>query len=187
MLHDRSLWIGQALPWWAEHGDTASLAAAVARADSELAAAKTPVRRRNLGYRAAATRAYLSLARHSSDALTRFRELPDSLCPSCYMDRFTKAAIFDSVGMHVEAETLLNERLYSLLTPTEVAAALRRARVAEKLQHYDAAARAYGVVARAWSLGDAAQRAQATQASAKAGQLGGGDQARPARLGTTVR
>ena len=187
MLHDRSLWIGQALPWWAEHGDTASLAAAVVRADSELAAAKTPVRRRNLGYRVAAARAYLSLARHSSDALVRFRELPDSLCPSCYLDRYTKAAIFDSVGMHVEAETLLNERLYSLLTPMEVAAALQRARVAEKLQHYEAAARAYGVVARAWSLGDAAQRAQATQASAKAGQLGGVDQARPARLGTTVR
>ena len=187
MLHDRSIWPSQALSWWATHGDTASLAAAIMRVDSELVTAATPVRKRNLSYRAAAARAYLSLARHSSDALTLFRELPDSLCPACYLDRYTKAALFDSVGMHVEAETLLNERLYTLLTPMEVSAALRRALVAEKLQHYDAAARAYAVVARAWSLGDATQRAQATQALAKAGQLGGGDQARPARLGTTPR
>ena len=93
MLHDRSVWVGGALPWWAARSDTASLLSAVARADSQLAASSTPVSRRNAGYRVAATLAYLSLARHSSDALARFRALPDSLCPACYLDRYMKARL----------------------------------------------------------------------------------------------
>ncbi len=186
MLHDRSVWVAAALPWWAAQGDTASLAAAGARADSQLATAATPVSRRNAGYRVVATRAYLSLARHSDDALARFRQLPDSLCPACYLDRYTKAKLLDSLGMHVEAETALGERLYSLLAPLEVPWTFERAIVAEKLQHYPIAARAYAMVAWAWSAGDGPQRAFAVQAATKAGQLGG-DQPLPAKLGSSDR
>jgi serine/threonine-protein kinase len=186
MLHDRSVWVAAALPWWAAHGDTMSLLGAAARADSQLARAATPVARRNAGYRVAATLAYLSLARHSTDALTRFRALPDSLCPACYLDRYTKARLLDSLGLHVEAETALGERLYSLLAPLEVPWALERALVAEKLQHYPAASRAYALVARAWSGGDGPQRAVAMQAATKAGQLGG-DQPLPVRVGNSDR
>jgi hypothetical protein len=186
MLHDRSVWVAAALPWWAAHGDTASLVGAVARADSQVAKAATPVSRRNAGYRVAATRAYLSLARHSTDALAQFRALPDSLCPACYLDRYTKARLLDSLGFHVEAETALGERLYSLLTPLEIPWALERALVAEKLQHYPAASRAYALVARAWSRGDGPQRAVAMQAATKAGQLGG-DQPLPVRVGNSDR
>ncbi len=186
LLHDASIFPFVALPWWALHRDTSSLIAAEARADSDLASATTPVQRRSMSYRLAATRAYLSLGRHSTDALTRFREIPDSLCPSCYVDRYIKGRLLDSLGMHAEAETLFRERLYSLLTPMEVVVGSQRALVAEKLQHYDEAARAYALVARAWSTGDATQRAQATQATKKVGQLAG-DQPRPARLGATDR
>ncbi len=47
-----------------------------ARADSQLASASTPVSRRNAAYRVAATLAYLSLARHSSDALDAISRAP---------------------------------------------------------------------------------------------------------------
>jgi serine/threonine-protein kinase len=186
MLRDRSVWFAYALPWWAGRSDTTSLVAAAARAESDLGVATTSVQRRNYGYRVAATRAYLSLARHSSDAAARFQELPDSLCPACYVDRYVKARLLDSLGAHPKAEALFGERLYSLLTPMEVVMSLERARVAEKLQQYETAARAYGLVARAWSLADATQRKEATQAAVKTSQLGG-DQTRPAHLGTTAR
>jgi hypothetical protein len=89
------------------------------------------------------------------------------------LDRLTKSRVLDSLGKHAEAEAALTERPHSLLTPVEVTMALARATVAEKLQHYETAARAYEFVARAWSSGDAAQRARAIQASTKASQLGG--------------
>jgi hypothetical protein len=154
---------------------------ATIRAEDELAAAASPLARRDWSYRASAVRAYLSLARHSPDALTRFQQLSDSLCAGCYLDRLTKSRVLDSLGKHAEAEAALMERPHSLITPLEVTVASARATVAEKLQHYETAARAYEFVARAWSSGDAAQQAHATQASMKAGQLAG-DQPQRARL-----
>jgi hypothetical protein len=181
LLNDRSVWLGSALPWWAARSDTASLLIGLARAESELAHARTESLRRDWAYRVSAVRAYLSLARHSSDALTLFKQLPDTSCMGCYLDRLTKARLLDSLGNHVEAEAALTERPHALLSPLEVPLASERGTVAEKLQHYEAAARAYEFVARAWSSGDAAQRARAIEASTKAGQLGG-DQPQRARL-----
>ena len=180
-LHDRSIWYATALPWWAARADTASLIRATIRAEDELAAAASPLARRDWSYRASAARAYLSLARHSTDALTRFQQLPDSLCAGCYLDRLTKSRVLDSLGKHAEAEAALMERPHVLLSPVEVTVASARATVAEKLQHYETAARAYEFVARAWSSGDAELQAHATQASMKAGQLAG-DQPQGARL-----
>jgi tetratricopeptide (TPR) repeat protein len=180
-LHDTSISFSSALPWWAAQRDTISLQRIVARADSELAHATTPIRRRNGLYRAAAVRAYLSLARGAADALPRFAALPDTLCLGCYMDRLTKARVLDSLGRHAEAEVALRERPHALLTPLEIMVARERAIIAEKLGHYDAAAQFYSVVARAWLLGDSVRRTQAARAGTLAGQLSG-DQPR-ARLG----
>jgi len=180
-LHDPSMWVGAALPWWAAQRDTASLLAAVARADSELPKAATPTRRRSWAYRVSATRAYLSLGRRSADALPRFEQVPDTLCMSCFLDRYTKAKLLDSLGRHDAAEAALRERPYSALGTLETRAALDRAMIAEKLQHYEIAWRSYALVARAWSGGDPPQRGIAAQAAIKAGQLGG-DQTRSVRL-----
>jgi hypothetical protein len=83
--------------------------------------------------------------------------------------------------MRADAEVALRERPHTMITPLEVVAANERSAVAEKLGHYDLAARAYEFVARAWSSGDPTQRARAVQAAAKAGQLAG-DQPQRARL-----
>ena len=173
-LHDPSLWIGSALPWWASQRDTTSLLAAVARSDRELQAATHPLARRDWTYRTSATRAYLALGRRTDDALSRFEQLPDTLCMRCYFDRYTKAKLLDSLGRREEAERALRERPYTVLSAFEVRMSLDRATIAEKQQHYEAAARSYAIVARAWSLGDSAQRTAARRAAQKAGQLGAG-------------
>jgi hypothetical protein len=125
-------------------------------------------------YRASAARAYLALGRGSREALTLFERLPDSLCMTCYLDRYMKAKLLDSVGKHAEAEMTLRERPYSVLSALEIRAAWDRAMIAERLKHYGIAAQAYTVVARAWATGDSAQRATAKVAALRAGQLGGG-------------
>jgi serine/threonine-protein kinase len=170
-LRDRSIWVAPALPWWASRGDTLALLTSLARADSTLGRANTPELHRDWTYRTQAVRAYLSLARHTSDAAARFEELPDTLCMGCLLDRMTRARLLDSLGNHKGAVLALAERPHSLITPLEVAAAYERALVAEKVQQYDVAARAYDLVARAWAMGDPAPRARATQAAVKAEQL----------------
>ncbi len=185
-LHDPAIWVGAALPWWAAQRDTVSLLAAQARVDSQLPKAATPVGRRQWTYRAAATRAYLALGRRSPDALTRFLDLPDSLCLSCSIDRYTKATLLDSLGRHEDAERVLRERPYVILGTLEVRAAFALAMIAERMQHYATASQSYALVARAWSVGDPPQRALAAQSATKAGQLGG-DQPRPASLARTDR
>jgi hypothetical protein len=180
-LHDTSISLSSALPWWGAQRDTTSLRKVLARADSEVAIATTPVRRRNGLYRVAAVRAYLSLARGAADVSARFAALPDTLCLGCYLDRLTKARVLDSLGRHADAEVALRERPHNLLTPLEIMVARERASIAEKLGHYDAAARSYSVVARAWLFGDSALRAQAARAAQLAGQLSG-DEPQRARL-----
>ncbi|MEP6690213.1 MAG: serine/threonine-protein kinase [Gemmatimonadaceae bacterium] len=172
-LHDRSIWVGVALPWWAAHRDTTSLLAAQMRADSLFRAAKTPVERRNYSYRGSAVRAYLSLARGDKDAGARFQHLPDTLCLGCYLDRLARARLLDSLGLRAEAEVSLGERLHSLLTPTEVVIDDKRATIAEKLQRYAVAARWYSFVASAWATGDDGLRMRAIAAGKKVKQLGG--------------
>src|SRR5262249_19148724 len=108
------------------------------------------------------------------EALALFEQLPDSLCLTCYLDRYTKAKLLDSLGQHAEAEVTLGERPYSILSALEIRAASDRAMIAERLRHYGTAAQSYAVVARAWAAGDSAQRATAKPAALKAGQLGGG-------------
>jgi hypothetical protein len=173
-LNDPVLWVSGAMPWWAARRDTASLLAAVARSDRELAVATTPSAHQKWMYRAMATRAYLALGRRNRDALALFEQLPDSLCMTCYLDRYTKAKLLDSLGRHAEAEVALRERPYSVLSGLEIRAALDRAMIAERMKQYDTAARAYAVVARAWAAGDSVQRSTAKVAAQKVGQLGGG-------------
>lgn len=172
-LHDSSIWVGVALPWWAARRDTGALLMAQTRADSSLLAAKTPVERRNYTYRTSAVRAYLSLARGHKDARERFQHLPDTLCLGCYLDRLARARLLDSLGLRAEADGTLGERLHSLLTPTEVVIGNERATIGEKLGNYAAASRRYAFVARAWARGDPVLRVLASQAAKKVEQLGG--------------
>jgi hypothetical protein len=173
-LNDPVLWVNGAMPWWATRRDTVSLLASVARADRELAEVTTPRDHQRWIYRASAARAYLALGRGSKEALALFERLPDSLCMSCYFDRYTKAKLLDSLGRHAEAEVALRERPYFLLSGLEIRAAWDRAMIAERLKQYNTAAQSYAVVARAWATGDSAQRATAKAAALRAGQLGSG-------------
>jgi hypothetical protein len=162
------------MPWWAGRRDTVSLLAAVARADRALSEVTTPKEHVKWMYRAYAARAYLALGRGSKEALALFEALPDSLCVTCYLDRYTKAKLQDSLGRHAEAEVTLRERPYVLVSGLEILAAWDRAMIAERLKQYGTAAYAYTVVAHAWATGDSAQRATAKAAALKAGQLSGG-------------
>jgi serine/threonine-protein kinase len=173
-LSDPSLWLTGAMPWWAARRDTVSLLAAVSKADGVLAEVTTTREHLRWTYRASAARAYLALGRGSKDALAWFERLPDSLCMGCYLDRYTKAKLLDSLGRHAEAEVTLRERPYLVLSALEIRAAWDRALIAERLRHYGTAAQSYEIVARAWATGDSAQRATAKAAALKANQLSGG-------------
>jgi len=173
-LNDPSLWLNGAMPWWAARRDTVSLLAARAKADGVLAQVTTPREHLRWTYRASVARAYLALGRGSKEALALFEQLPDTLCLGCYLDRYTKAKLLDSLGFHAEAEVTLRERPSVMLSGLEILAAWDRALIAERLKHYSAAAQSYTVVARAWVTGDSAQRATAKAAALKAGQLSGG-------------
>ncbi len=173
LLNDPAIWVGAALPWWAAQRDTTSLLAAVARSDRALQAATVPTDRLRWTYRTASTRAYLALGRRAAEALVRFQQIPDSLCMTCYLDRYTKARLLDSLGQRDHAELTLRERPYSVLSALEVRAAWERALIAERAQHYSVAAQSYAVVARAWSSGDPPAREIAATAARRAGQLAG--------------
>ncbi|MDQ3698149.1 MAG: serine/threonine protein kinase, partial [Gemmatimonadota bacterium] len=124
-----------ALPWWAARGDTAAIAALALRSAAITSAGHNPVTGSRDRYDAAAIQAYAALARRdSAEAIRQFGALPDTLCLACALDRLTKARLFASRGMLREAAALLDERLPTLLSPTEVMFALERARVSKQLQ-----------------------------------------------------
>ena len=83
-----------------------------------------------------------------------FLQLPDTLCIACYVDRLNTAKLLASRGRLKEADSLLSQRLNTLLTPAEILIALERGRVAEKLGKKSAALDAYRLVVAAWAGGD---------------------------------
>jgi hypothetical protein len=160
------------LPWLAAHGDTASLSAVLRRNESRATQSVNTVELRDVGYRIAAARAYHALAeRDTSTALQLFRQLADTLCLGCYVDRLTKGRLLAARGQYQDASTVLNERLWSLLTPIEVLFALERARVAERLGDTKSAIAGYSFVANVWANADASLRGVAGDARAAAARL----------------
>jgi serine/threonine-protein kinase len=143
-----------AYSWLAQHRDVAALTKLIEKAK---AASGTggPLARRAARYRAASGNAYLSLAKgDTTAAISQFLQLPDTLCIACYIDRLNTAKLLESRGKLKEADSLLNQRLNTLLTPSEILIALERGRIAEKLGNRDAALRAYRLVIDAWAAGD---------------------------------
>ena len=141
-----------ALPWWAARGDTGSIAALMRlRAKSTQAnSAKGP------DYDTQAARAYLLLARHdTAGAAKAFALLSDTLCLRCDQDHLTAAKLLaKGRGGFAVADKILRQRLYSLVSPTEIMMALERARVADAAGKREIAVRAYQLVANAWGRGD---------------------------------
>lgn len=154
------------LPWFANQRDTNSIARLITAADTGQRTA-TGLRKRSAIYRSAQTRAYMSLARgDSGDALMKFLALPDSLCIACYFDRLTTARLLAAKGRHAEAEVLLRERLYTVITPSEIWIAAERARVLDKLRRPRDAARNARLVVDAWKGGDPEVRPVVSEAVA---------------------
>jgi hypothetical protein len=104
---------------------------------------------------AGAARAYLKLAAHDTTAaLVAFRQLSDSLCLTCYLDRLSEARLLAARGQWASADTLLRQRPYAALTPIEILIAMERGRVALQLKDTRTAFRAFTLVVNAWQRGD---------------------------------
>ena len=142
------------------------------RSESRASQATSTVELRDVRYRIASARAYHALAvRDTLNALQLFMQLPDTLCLGCYVDRLTKARLLAARGEYQDAWTVLNERLWSLLTPMEVLFALERARVAERLGDPKSAIAGYSFVANVWANADASLRGVPGDARATAARL----------------
>ncbi len=162
-----------ALPWFAKRGDIASIMTLSHRADSA-ARVGTELARRGARYRVASTKAYLSLAKHDTAAARgEFEALPDTLCIACYMDRLEAARLLAAAGKDDAAANLLDQRLNSLIDPTEVSMAMERGRIAFKKKDKAIALRAFGIVAHAWEHGDASIQPMVKEARDALARLGG--------------
>jgi hypothetical protein len=95
------------------------------------------------------------LARKDTGAArVAFSELSDSLCLRCDFDHLTAARLLAVDRRYGPADKILRQRLYSVLTPTEVVMALERGKAAQADGKRDVARRAFELVIRAWGRGD---------------------------------
>ena len=125
-------------------------------------------------YGAASGQAYVALARHdTADALRRFVELPDSVCP-CLPDRIVTARLLESYSKRSEAADIL-ERSWPIdwQDPAEGLWRLERGRVAERLGQHDKAVQEYRYVADLWRTADPELRPEVEEANAAIKRLAG--------------
>ncbi len=150
--------IYQALRWWQQVGDTASLERAAARWDSI-----RPEVRQELHVRvndaARTARAYAVLARGDTlEALSQLEDIPDwPRCFYCYDHRLTRAQVLARLGRDREAAELLDHMPFELFfapASEAVVAALERGRVHERLGNREAAVTAFSYVVDAWRNAD---------------------------------
>jgi tetratricopeptide (TPR) repeat protein len=144
------------LPWYAARRDTFALRSGIRVADSTAAAGPTPRYRELERYRAAAARAYLSLALGDSAAAREsFQALPDSVCPDCYFDWRTRGELLLAAGRLDEAERDLTRVLtYAWTVPTYPAGLVLLGRLAALQGDKEGAARQYRTALAAWSSAD---------------------------------
>ncbi len=162
-----------ALPWFAQRGNSRAITILQQRADSA-ARVGTDFARRSWRYRAASTRAYLTLLQNdTAAAATAFAALPDTLCIACYMDRLQAAKLLAARNKLDDASVLLGQRLNTFLTPAEILIAFERGRVAAKSGKREDAIRAYRLIADAWSTGDAGLQPFVLEAKREISRLGG--------------
>jgi len=178
-LAERSPIVQAVLPWWAQRRDTASIHAYLTASDSALRAAKTASAIRLATYDVASARAYLTLARaDTAHAIEQFVTLSDTLCLSCYYDRLTTAELLVARGKYADADRLVRQRVYAMLTPVELLMAMQRARIAEHLGNSRSAMRDYARVASAWRAGDPEVQPFVREASRQLAALGSAEHAR---------
>ena len=153
-LAEGKLTAGLALPWWGQRGDAASIATLMRVAERELKTGDAAGRR--LAHHVlGAGRAYLALARHdTTQAIREFATLSDTLCLTCYADRLVYARLLSAQGDLREAGRVLQERLYSLLSPLEMLFLVEQAGVAERLGDRRTAVEAYERVMSTWARAD---------------------------------
>jgi len=164
-----------ALPWWAARRDTNSLQAFVRRWRAIARAAGPNVELRLWAlYGAASGQAYVALARHdTADALRRFVELPDSVCP-CLPDRIVTAQLLEAYSKRSEAAAVL-DRSWPIdwQDPAEGLWRLERGRVAERLGQHAKAVQEYRYVGDLWRTADPELRPVVEEANAAIKRLTG--------------
>jgi len=170
-----------AAPLLAAQRDTASLAGAVRALDAvaqrPLPPSAPPFAREVLGYVAAATRAYITLARgDSAEALRLFEALPDSACYGlCGIDELVHIQLLVSRGRLAEAAARLERPPVGFaggVFPVEVLRALERGRVNERLGNRERAIAGYSFVVQAWRNADPELKAYVDEARAGLARLG---------------
>jgi DNA-binding SARP family transcriptional activator len=144
-----------ALTWWSSRANTAAIKEFLRQSTRDLDTVRTDDQRLVLSYVTAAAKAHLALAAGDTlKALGRFIALPDTLCPTCYLDRFTRARLLEATGRLRAAMRDLIEPLHAFLTPMEVSYALERARLARRLGEMKQWRQDSDFVDRAWHNAD---------------------------------
>jgi len=171
------------LVWWGVRRDTAALSAALHRIDSIARSGPPPPRLRTLAYAAARARAYLALAKaDTGEAMRRFARAIDSVCVGCsysdlFADIYAYAPLLSARGRDQEAERLLDYDAITVPHPVfDVALALYRGRVAERLGKQEKAEAAYRLVAASWAHGDPPLQVYVTEARTALRRLGANPQ-----------
>jgi serine/threonine-protein kinase len=145
---------GGGLPCWTAKGDSGSIAAFTRLADSLARGSTDSTLRGWAEYAGANARAYLALARRDTgDALTRFINLPDSLCFACFDASITRLLLRSARG---DYRTVRDDPGPWSMFPTgsHVIGRLEQARAAERLGERERAARGYQYVVDAWRNAD---------------------------------
>lgn len=143
-----------ALSWWSSVRDTASIKQLLNLYESNVAKADRN-QRAMASYHVSSARAFLILARGDSAGATKaFAELPDTVCLRCDLDRIEAARLTARSGNLEGADRLLRQRLYSAITPIEIAIAFERAQLAARQKKADAGKATSGLVISAWQGGD---------------------------------
>jgi len=167
-------------PLLAAQRDTTGLVAAVQMVDSVRRHPPTgapPIIREILGYMAAATSAYLALARgDSAEALRRFDARPDSACfGACGIDDLVHIQLLAARGRVADAAARLERPQvgFAPLLSLEVLRALERGRLNERLGNRERAIAGYGFVVEAWRNADPELKTFVDEARAGLARLGG--------------
>ena len=141
------------LVWWTSRGDSSSIRRFERLADSLARSSPDSSIREQGVYGVAAAGAYLALVRgDSSEALTRFEALPDSLCRGCTFESLTRLLLRSARRQ----DRKVVETPWPFYYPSvrDVVARLEQARAAERLGERERAVRGYRFVAEVWQHAD---------------------------------
>jgi tetratricopeptide (TPR) repeat protein len=145
------------LPWWLARRDTTSLARFAIRAEQEARTQRSARGKLRARYLHAAATAYLALARaDSTEALSLFQSIPDTLCieNNCFYEKLIEARLLTSQGQARPAATVLDRWVWSGGGPLFALGILERGRIAEGLGEREKARDSYQFVVDVWRQAD---------------------------------